>query len=272
MIYITIIYTYNYYLYNYDLYNYCLHVTILYLTIIYLYITIIYITIIYITTGDITNINPFLISPTAKASLPLPQLSLELRGFANDVAAAKAVLRRAFPAPWRNQRGALGTLGATGRWDEKVGKWWENDVNGLVGSGNSSPKPWYNPESPRTEWMSIKDLCERWREHLQPGPEWTRSMHAMKSYTHRFSNPDGISEFRTLQTQQVQSGSRFPLLRDLIYHNNSLSATQSQMGSRRGEGKVVGGRLVMEFCRFKQNNNWGQIDLQICLCLVRHVI
>ena len=97
-------------------------------------------------------------------------------------------------------------------------------------------------------------------------------VHAMKSYTHRFSNPDGISEFRTLQTQQVQSGSRFPLLRDLIHHNNSLSATQSQMGSRRGEGKVVGGRLVMEFCRFKQNNNWGQIDLQICLCLVRHVI
>ena len=85
-------------------------------------------------------------------------------------------------------------------------------------------------------------------------------VHAMKSYTHRFSNPDGISEFRTLQTQQVQSGSRFPLLRDLIHHNNSLSATQSQMGSRRREGEVVWGRLVMEFCRFKQNNNWGQID------------
>ena len=101
-----------------------IYITIIYLyiTIIFLYITIIYITIIYITTGDITNINPFLISPTAKASLPLPQLSLELRGFANDVAAAKAVLRRAFPVPWRNQRGALVTLGATGRWDEKVGK------------------------------------------------------------------------------------------------------------------------------------------------------
>lgn len=54
------------------------------------------------------------------ASLPLPQLSLELRGFANDVAAAKAVLRRAFPGFDSPQQFFIGDTEPDGEQEEET--------------------------------------------------------------------------------------------------------------------------------------------------------